>query len=221
MDRDDTIVCKEILQYFKAMIPVFSHEAKNVLAAINENAGLMDDYILMAQKGKPLDLERLGSLSARIRKQVTRINTLITDVRQAAEEIDNDIREICLVHYTRQVSELLSAKAATRSIRFQVSATEEPILIHTRPVLLLHMMWACLDYLLRESERDRCIRLSVEKRAENSVVRMSGMDSRISDFITDIMPDEQRNTVLSVLNAELVIDEKDKTLLFKIGKNHA
>lgn len=220
MDRDDTIVCKEMLQYFKAMIPVFSHEAKNVLAAINENAGLMDDYILMAQKGKMLDLERLGSLSASIRKQVTRFNTLITDVRQAAEEIDNDIREICLVHYTRQVSELLSAKAATRSIQFQVSATEEPILIHTRPVLLLHMMWVCLDYALRTGERDRCIRLSLEKRAENSLVLMSGMDSLTLESITAIMPDEQRNTVLAALNAELVIDEKEKTLLFNIRKHH-
>ena len=221
MDRNDTIVCKEMLQYFKAMIPVFSHEAKNVLAAINENAGLMDDYLLMAQKGKTLDLERLGSLAASIRKQVTRFNALITDVRQAAEEIDNGIQEICLVHYTRQVSELLSAKAATRSVQFQVSATEEPILIHTQPVLLLHMIWVCLDYALRTGERDRCIRLSVEKRAENSVVLITGMGTLVPESITAIMPDEPRNTVLSALNAELIIDENEKTLLFKIRKHHA
>jgi signal transduction histidine kinase len=221
MDRDDTIACEEMLQYFKAMIPVFSHEAKNVLAAINENAGLMDDYVLMAQKGKMLDLERLGSLSASIRRQVTRFNTLITDVREVAEGIGNDIRKVCLVHYTRQVSELLSAKAATQSIQFQVSATKEPIHIHTRPVLLLHMIWVCLEYALRAGERDRCIRLSLEKRAENAVVLMSGIDNLIPESISAIMPDKQRNAVLSMLNAELAIDEKEKILLFEIRKHHA
>jgi len=221
MDQDNTIVCQETLQYFKAMLPSFSHEAKNVLAVINENAGLLADYILMAQKGKTLDLERLSFLSASIRKQVARFNTLITDVRQAAHGIDNDKQDICLVHHTRQVSELLSTKAAMRSIQFHVTAMEEPILIRTRPVLLLHILWICLDYIMQTSERGRHIELSLEKNGENALVRMAGIDKLKTESITAIMPDAQRNTVLSALNAELAIDENEETLLFKIGKHHA
>ena len=221
MDQDNTIVCQETLQYIKAMLPSFSHEAKNVLAVINENAGLMADYILMAQKGKTLDLGRLSSLSAAIRKQVARFNTLITDVRQAADGIDNNIQAICLVHHTRQVSELLSKKAAMRSIQLHVSAMEEPILIHTRPVLLLHILWVCLDYAMQTSERGQHIELSLEIRGENALVLMSGIDKLKPESITAIMPDEPRNTVLAALNAELVIDENEKTLLLKIGKHHA
>ncbi|MFC1877801.1 sensor histidine kinase [Thermodesulfobacteriota bacterium] len=221
MDQDNTIVCQETLQYFKAMLPSFSHEAKNVLAVINENAGLMADYILMAQKGKALDLERLSSLSTAIKKQVARFNTLITDVRQVAHGIDNNTETICLVHHTRQVSELLSTKAAMRSIQFHVSAMEEPILIHTRPVLLLHIMWVCLDYAMQAGEQGRHIELSLEKKSDNAVVLMSGIDKLRPESIAAIMPDKQRNTVLSALNAELVIDENEKTLLLKIGKHHA
>ena len=221
MDQDNTIACQETLQYFKAMLPSFSHEAKNVLAVINENAGLMADYVLMAQKGKTLDLERLSSLSTAIKKQVARLNALITDVRQTAHGIDNNTQAICLVHHTRQVSELLSTKAATRSIQFHVSAMEEPILIHTRPVLLLHIMWACLDYAMQTAERGRHIELSLEKRGDTALVLMSGIDKLRPESITAIMPDEQRTTVLSALNAELIIDENEKTLLLKIGKRHA
>jgi len=220
MERDDTIVCREMLQYFKAMLPSFSHEAKNVLAVINENAGLMDDYILMAQKGKTLDLELLGSLSATIGKQVARFNTLITDIRQVAEGVDNNPRELCLVHHTRQVSELLSKKAAMRSIQFHVRAMQEPILIHTQPVLLLHMMWVCLDYAMHVGERGQCIELTLEKKTAHAVVLISGIDKLTPESINIIMPDEQRNTVLSALNAELVIDENEKTLLLKIRKHH-
>jgi hypothetical protein len=35
------------------------------------------------------------------------------------------------------------------------------------------------------------------------------------------MPDEQRHAVLSALNAELVTDENEKTILLKIRKQHA
>ncbi|MDX2445845.1 MAG: hypothetical protein QNK29_01445 [Desulfobacterales bacterium] len=220
MHRYDTIVYRESLQYIKAMLPSFSHEAKNVLAVINENAGLMEDYILMAKKGKTLDLERLGSLSATIRKQVARFNTLITDVRQVAEGLDNNTQEICLVHHARQVSELLSKKAAMRSIQFHVSAVQEPILIHTRPVLLLHMMWVCLDYAMHTGERGQAIGLTLEKKAENALVLISGIGKLTPESITAIMPDEQRNTVLAALNAELAIDKNKKALLLKIRKHH-
>jgi hypothetical protein len=221
MHRDNPIVCKEILQYFETMIPSHSHEAKNVLAVINENAGLMEDYILMAQKGKSLNLERLGSLTATIRKQVVRLNGLVTNVRQAAEGIDNNTQEICLVNHARQVSELLSKKAAIRSIRFIVCAREEPILIHARPVLLLHMLWVCLDYAMSASKQGSQIGLTLEKRTEDVVVLISGIDGLESATITTIMPDEQRNAVLSALNAELKIDENDKTVMLQIRKQHA
>ena len=221
MHRDDTIVCKEILQYFGTMLPSHSHEAKNVLAVINENAGLMDDYILMAQKGKSLNLERLSSLSATIRKQVVRLNGLITELRQTAEGIDNNMQEICLVNHARQVSELLSKKAAIRSIRFEVCAREEPILIHAQPVLLLHMLWVCLDYAMGASKQGSQIGLTLEKRTEDAVVLISGIDGLDSATITTIMPDEQRNAVLLALNAELKIDENDKTMMLQIRKQHA
>jgi hypothetical protein len=220
MHQDNPIVCKEILHYFGTMIPSHSHEAKNVLAVINENAGLMDDYILMAQKGKSLNLERLSSLSATIRKQVVRLNGLITDVRQAAEGIENNTQKICLVNHARQVSELLSKKAAIRSIRFEVSAREEPILIHARPVLLLHMLWVCLEYAMGASKQGSQIGLTLEKRTEDAVALISGIDGLEPASITTIMPDERRNAVLSALNAELKIDENENTVMLTIRKQH-
>jgi len=220
MQQDNTIVCRGILQYFGNMLPSHSHEAKNVLAVINENAGLMNDYILMAQKGKSLNLERLSSLSAAIRKQVVRLNGLITDVRQAAEGIDNSTQEICLVDHARQVSELLSTKAAIRSVRFEVSASEEPILIHAKPVLLLHMLWVCLDYAMSASKQGSQIGLTLEKGTKDAGVLISGIDGLDSSTITAIMPDEQRNAILSALAAGLKIDENEKTLMLTIRKHH-
>lgn len=48
-----------------------SHELKNVLAIVNENAGLLDDLLLLAAKGKPLNPERLQRLAVNIHGQGT------------------------------------------------------------------------------------------------------------------------------------------------------
>jgi hypothetical protein len=220
VDHDDTILCKETLQYFKTTLPLVSHEVKNILAVIKENAGLLDDYIMMAHNGKSLNMERLGSLPASITKQVQRLNVLITDVRQTAEEIHNDTQNICLVQHARQVSELLSKKAATRSIQFQVCTVEETIPIRTWPVLLRHMLWRCLDYAMRVSQKGQCIKLILEKRAPGVVILISGIEGLEPGSITDIMSDEQRHTVLTALDAELTINENESVMMLKIGNHH-
>ncbi len=43
------------LQCFGSISASISHELKNALAIINENAGLLEDLSFMAEKGLPLD----------------------------------------------------------------------------------------------------------------------------------------------------------------------
>ena len=45
------IVTESGLQFFGKMTASISHEIKNVLAIINENAGLLEDLALMADRG--------------------------------------------------------------------------------------------------------------------------------------------------------------------------
>jgi hypothetical protein len=43
------------LQFYGKITASVSHEIKNVLAIINENAGLLEDFTFMADRGKPID----------------------------------------------------------------------------------------------------------------------------------------------------------------------
>lgn len=53
------------IQFFGKMSASISHEIKNVLAVINENAGLLEDICFMADRGKPIDTPRLKKNSGR------------------------------------------------------------------------------------------------------------------------------------------------------------
>ena len=77
MDSDWDIIGKEGLQFFGKISASISHEIKNVLAIINENAGLLEDFTLMAEKGRPIDMERFKTVAGKIRGQVGRADGIV------------------------------------------------------------------------------------------------------------------------------------------------
>ena len=60
------------LQFFGKMTASISHEIKNVLAIINENAGLLGDLALLAERGVAIEPQRLNDMSRTVMKQVSR-----------------------------------------------------------------------------------------------------------------------------------------------------
>ncbi|MBW2430934.1 MAG: sensor histidine kinase, partial [Deltaproteobacteria bacterium] len=59
MGEKPEIMAETGLQFFSQISASISHEIKNVLAIINENAGLMEDFTLMEDRGIPIDAARL------------------------------------------------------------------------------------------------------------------------------------------------------------------
>jgi C4-dicarboxylate-specific signal transduction histidine kinase len=55
MKRDPDPIGDAGLQFFGRMSASISHELKNALAIIKENAGLLADYVAMMGKGTPID----------------------------------------------------------------------------------------------------------------------------------------------------------------------
>ena len=70
MDLSAKAAGDEGILFFGKVSASVSHEIKNVLAIINESAGLLEDFSLMAEQGIALDPVRLRTLSENIRKQV-------------------------------------------------------------------------------------------------------------------------------------------------------
>lgn len=65
------------LRFFGTVSASVSHELKNVLAVINEAAGLLEDLALMAGRGMPLDPERLARAATTILGQVRRGDAIV------------------------------------------------------------------------------------------------------------------------------------------------
>ena len=70
------IMATEGLQFFGKMTASISHEIKNTLAIMNENAGLLEDLSILAERGRPLDLERVKRIAGQVTKQIHRADGL-------------------------------------------------------------------------------------------------------------------------------------------------
>ncbi len=72
------------IEFFGRMTASISHEIKNTLAIVNENAGLLGDLALLMDKGRPLSPERLTTLAGNIRRQVQRADDIIRRLNRFA-----------------------------------------------------------------------------------------------------------------------------------------
>jgi C4-dicarboxylate-specific signal transduction histidine kinase len=84
----DTPQSREDIRFFGTVSASVSHEIKNVLAVINEAAGLLEDLALMAERGMPLDPERLKRATATILGQVRRGDGIVRNMNAFAHSAD-------------------------------------------------------------------------------------------------------------------------------------
>jgi len=115
------------VRFFSKMSASISHDIKNVLAVINENAGLLDDLCLMVARGKPLNSDRVKRLDGDIQEQVRRGDQIVTIMNRFAHSADSESMPVDLGERL-YLLEALSQRAATmRGVRLEVQRPAAPV----------------------------------------------------------------------------------------------
>ncbi|MEJ2283420.1 MAG: histidine kinase dimerization/phospho-acceptor domain-containing protein, partial [Desulfobacterales bacterium] len=85
------IIAETGLQFFGRISASVTHEIKNVLAVVGENAGLLEDLTLMADRGQPIDPARLKKMSETVKKQVARADEILKNMNRFAHTSDEAV----------------------------------------------------------------------------------------------------------------------------------
>jgi signal transduction histidine kinase len=104
------------VQVFAKISAAISHEIKNTLSIINENAGLLNDYAQMAEQTGGLPLDRILSITEAIEKQVVRSNIIMKNLNRFAHSGDTSLAQANLKETLSLVIELSSRQAAMKEI---------------------------------------------------------------------------------------------------------
>jgi C4-dicarboxylate-specific signal transduction histidine kinase len=176
MNTDPEIVGRSGLHFFGRMCASISHDIKNVLAVVNENAGLVEDLCFAAERGKPLDPLRLKRVAADVKAQIRRGDVIISGMNRFAHSVDSESVPVNLPELIELLAALCSRFAAMRGLTLQIARSEAAATVTTSPFLLLNLLWLCLEQAMAAAGPERTVALSVEKTTDGACLRFRKLE---------------------------------------------
>ena len=218
MGAKPNIIAETGLQFFGRISASISHEIKNVLAIVNENAGLLEDLTLLADRGKPLDPARLKIMAAAVKNQVGRADGIIKNMNRLAHSIDQTITTVDLDQTIELVIALTARFAAMQGVKVDLQLPASPLTISTAPFYLMNLLCLCLDFSMSASGDEKQVELLVEE-AENSVRIRFRRLAGLSEALLETFPSDREKNLLSVLEAALTAEPEREEVVLRLLKN--
>ena len=218
MDGKPEIVTETGLQFFGRISASISHEIKNVLAIVNENAGLLEDLTLLADRGQPLDPARLKMMAQAVKKQVGRADGIIKNMNRFAHSIDQTITTDDLDQTIELVIALTTRLAAMRGIEVHLKLPASPLRITTAPFYLMNLLWLCLDFSMSASGNEKQVELVVEETESSVQIRFRRLTG-LNTALLETFPSDREKYLLDVLEADLTVEPARDEIALRLLKN--
>lgn len=204
-DRQDLAI--EGIRFFGEMCASVSHEIKNVLAIINENAGLLGDMVGMAEKGMPLAPERLLRVAQSIARQVTRGDGIVKGLNQFAHSADRASESVDVGELLRFMVNLAGRRIAMKGNMPQIQLPDGAVTATTNRFFLENLIWHGLYRALEACPAEGTVLIVVEKSAQQVHIRFCGLaEDALNECILPLPP--EAIMVATFLGARWHIDKE-------------
>lgn len=206
------------LQFYGIITASVSHEIKNVLAIINENAGLLEDLTLMADRGQPLVPARLKMMAAALQKQIGRANEILNNMNRFAHSIDETVAEVDLNQTLELFMALADRFTVMRGVKVDLMLPENPVTIPTAPFFLLNLLWLCLDFCMSAANDEKRVELVAEETEDGVRIRFRRL-AGVSETMLETFPSDREKDLLAKLAADLTKDPQGQEIVLRLFKN--
>lgn len=207
MNKEWHILGDEGFRFFGKMNASLSHEIKNVLAVVNENAGLLEDFMLMAGKGAPIDPERIRSISVKIQEQIRRADRIVKNMNTFAHSADEFRKQVDLGETLAFMAVLSERLASMRNVTLQFAPPGNPLAITTHPFLLENIIWLCLDFAMDCAGSGKTVLLQADGSEKEVKIAFSGLTG-VSETTPSRFPSGAANALAEALEGRIAVDGK-------------
>jgi K+-sensing histidine kinase KdpD len=202
MNTDAGMIGRTGLEFFGKMCASISHDLKNVLAVVNENAGLLEDLCLMADRGKRIDTARLKRLAVDVKAQVRHGDGIISGMNRFAHSVDSTAVRWDLLEAMELLAALSLRFVSMQGLAFKVSRPSDRAAVTTLPFLLLNLLWLCLEHAMTLAGDGRTVELTAERTADGACFRFCNLQGLKSGPAVPF-PNEAARCLCDALNAEI------------------
>jgi nitrogen fixation/metabolism regulation signal transduction histidine kinase len=194
------------LAFFGVIAAGVSHEMRNVLSIVGEYAGLLDDLLAAAERGKPVDPEKLKRLSTKITRQVKKGTEAMERFSYFAHAADQQTASVDLNAVARNVVGLAERKARLVGCTLQSSLPDEPMETVTDPFSLQHAVFAGIRWMLESPARGQIVTIQVARKGANGVISIG---SGAAELDGAVEPAPDISTLMAQLGGTLETSVQD------------
>jgi light-regulated signal transduction histidine kinase (bacteriophytochrome) len=173
--------CKEDLAFFGKVGADISHDMRNVLAIVGENAGLLDDQLALAGSGIPLDHEKVKEVSARITRQVKRGVSTMQRFSRFAHAADEEANAADLREVTETVAALAQRRVAMAGCKLETELPDDAIHVTANPFVIQRALFSAIELILEFLENGRVVTIKLAGRGATAVVSVFGNTAGAGD----------------------------------------
>jgi signal transduction histidine kinase len=202
------------LAFFGAVAASISHEIKNRMAIINEQAGLLEDFVLIAEKGGQIDLNRLKRLSDSVKNQVKKSDHIIKNMNRFAHSVDSPRDRVEVGPLIELTVQLAARTADQKGVELKVDTGAEKAELTTAPFLLMNLVWLSIEAALAASPSGSAVFLGWEKKPDAVNIRIYGRQGEN----TGITPPDSPGAfdLAAFLGAEFISDPSGEGTAIRI-----
>ncbi len=202
------------LHYFGTMSASISHEIKNRMAVINEQAGLLKDLVLLAEQGREIDLDRLMRLAESLKNQVALTDGIIKNMNSFSHTVDSFQRSTDLGEVISLAVALSKRTADNKGVGIECRLPESSISIVTAPFLLMNLVWLCFETMMPFADMEHPVIVGGEKSETGVTIMLS-----TTQWPEGSGPDlpETIFSIAKALHAEIIINADEKQIRIELG----
>lgn len=189
--------------YFGRMGASISHDIKNCLAIMNENAGLMSDHLMMAQKGVPPDIERFSGIVRRIEKQIVRANGIVKSLNTFSHSMDKAEQQIDVDEAVTLALGLGSRIIANKGIQVNHTQAAGKLYVNGSFFFLLFLIWSVLENAIQNLASGAVLNISSREYETNRICLSFQCEQ---PFASDFGLESCRT--LDLFQAKIVLDDQ-------------
>ena len=217
MSAKPDIIAEAGLQFFGRISASISHELKNVLAIVNENAGLLEDLTLMADRGQPIDPARLKKMAETVKKQIGRADEILKNMNRFAHSGDEAVAEVDLNQTLELFMALTERFRTMRGVEADLQLSANPLSIATAPFFLMNLLCLCLDFAMSAGGEGKRIDLVVEETKSSVRIRFQQL-AGLCEELMETFPTGRENRLLAVLAADLRAETGSGEMVLRLPK---
>jgi len=205
------------LRFFGRMSASISHDLKNTLSIMNESAGLLEDLALLAEKGRPLDPQRIQQLGATIKRQIQRNDGIVRNMNRFAHSVDDPIKEIGLRSSLEMLLAICQRLTDARGIALSVAPRDQEVAIVTRPFYFYYLVWLLLEWGMAYTGPGKRVLLQIEPAPAAVRLTYQGLE-RLTAEAAGQCPLPQWQNLLGLLGVriEVAVDQQAITAVLPL-----